>query len=138
MTLVLLNDTPECIINLIMFLIVHPQYCYGQSIDYTINHPSIHLSLSLSLNVFFFLLCRSTCLTVMTPDCMIEKSLICHVLAELETARSICFSSRLFRKGSTVVYICYVHKKCSARNMCVCVCVCVCMIHDFSFAKMNA
>ena len=33
--------------NLIMFVIVHPQYCYGQSIDYTINHPSIHLSLPL-------------------------------------------------------------------------------------------
>ena len=32
--------------NLIMIITVHLQYCYGQSIDYTINHPSIHPSLS--------------------------------------------------------------------------------------------
>ena len=43
-----MRNTPECMINLITLIIVHPQYCYGQSIDYTINHPSISLSLSLS------------------------------------------------------------------------------------------
>ena len=46
-----MRNTPECIMNLIMFIIVHPQYCYDQSIDYTINHPSIHSSLSLSLSL---------------------------------------------------------------------------------------
>ena len=51
-----MRSTPECIMNLIMFVIVHPQYCYGQSIDYTINHPSIHLSLPLSLSLSLCLL----------------------------------------------------------------------------------
>ena len=50
-----MRNTPECIINLIMFLIVHPQYCYGQSIDYTINHPSIHPGL-ISITVMLALL----------------------------------------------------------------------------------
>ena len=42
-----------------MFIIVHPQYCYGQSIDYTINHPSVHPSIhpSVPLSFSFFLTC---------------------------------------------------------------------------------
>ena len=53
-----MRSAPECMTNLNMFIIVHPQYCYGQPIDYTINHPSLSLTVRMVVSMAMTIMMR--------------------------------------------------------------------------------